>query len=137
VTSSSYSEEYRRFFFSDIQAFIVRKTNRGAIVSWCCAGFAVLFGALGFVVVSPGALFLWTIAAITALSATVNAMFGATCSVDVQTPVARHPLAPLNRLRAAKTIFARIIPLLTAAQGELTGEQLAEITAAIETSSTA
>jgi hypothetical protein len=58
----------------------------------------------------------------------INAALGPTCSLQVQTAIARHPLPPLNRLRRARKVLARIRPLIVAAQGELSPAQLAEIT---------
>src|SRR5688572_16565337 len=49
VTTSGYSEEYRRFFFSDIQALIIRKTRAGAGWNWGFGSMAVFFIALGFI----------------------------------------------------------------------------------------
>ena len=128
VTSSGYSEEYRRFFFSDIQAFTISKTPRGAIVNGVFGGLTILFGALGFATPNPGALFLWVVALICGMTVAINAALGPTCSLQVQTAIARHPLPPLNRLRRARKVLARIQPLIVAAQGELLPEQIAEIT---------
>ena len=132
VTSSGYSEDYRRFFFSDIQAFILSKTRHGAVINWASGGLAVLFGALGFAAPDAGALALWIVALICGVTVGINAALGPTCSLQVQTAIARHPLSPLNRLRRARKVLARIRPLIVAAQGEVLAEQLTEITPAPE-----
>jgi hypothetical protein len=132
VTSSGYSEEYRRFFFSDIQAFHIFKTRHGAVLNAVFGGLAILFGALGFGVPNAEALFLWTVALICAATVAINTALGPTCSVQVQTTIARHPLTPLGRLRRARKVLARLRPLIVAAQGELDPERLAEITVSRE-----
>jgi hypothetical protein len=132
VTSSGYSEEYRRFFFSDIQALFIRKTRWGAGLNWMFGGFAVLLGAMSFAVANEGRIFLWILASLCAAAAGINAALGPTCTVNIQTAIARHPLEPLQRLRTARKVIARILPIISAAQGEVSSEQLATITKALD-----
>lgn len=129
VTSSGYSEEYRRFYFSDIQALTIQKTNGFAVVNWILGGSAIFFAALIFTVPLAGAIVLGTFAGICALAVAVHSVLGPTCAVQVRTAIAAHPLEPLGRLRQCQKAFARLVPLIQQAQGELTPEQLAEITA--------
>ena len=128
VTSSGYKEEYRRFFFADIQALIVRITRWGKGLNWTFGASALVFGMLGFTAAAEGALFLWIVAAACAMAVGINTALGPTCSVYIQTAIARHPLEPLRRFSQAKKVIARVSPLIQSAQGTLSPEQLAEIT---------
>jgi hypothetical protein len=132
VTSSGYSEEYRRFFFSDVQALFIRKTRWGAGLNWMFGGFAVLLSAMSFAVSNEGKIFLWILASLCVVAAGINAVLGPTCTVNIQTAIARHPLEPLQRLRAARKVIARILPVISAAQGEVSSDQLATITRALD-----
>jgi hypothetical protein len=128
VTSSGYSEEYRRFFFADIQALIVQATRWERGANWTFGGAALVFGALGFTTSGGGAIMLWIVAGVSALLVGINAALGPRCSVHIQTAIAKHPLEPLQRLREARKVIARVLPLIQSTQGTLTPEQLADIT---------
>lgn len=128
VTSSGYSEEYRRFFFSDIQALWVRRTNWSTGLNWAFGFCAALFGALGFTVPGPGGIVLWSFGGLCLIAALINVAMGPTCSVQVQTAIARHPLEPIKRVREARKVIAQLTPLIRAVQGDLTSQQVAELT---------
>ena len=128
VTSSGYSEEYRRFFFPDIQALIVRRTRWSTGLNWTLGLSSALFGALGFTVPNEGGIVLWSIAGICLIAALINMALGPTCSVQIQTAIAKHPLEPINRLREARKVIAQLAPLIRAVQGDLTPQQIAELT---------
>lgn len=125
VTTSGISEEYRRLYYTDIQAFIVRKTVLGLIGSCILGGLAALFLFLALVVGSDsGMVALLIVAACCGLAVLVNTLLGPTCTCYVHTATARHSVPPLQRLRNARKLLDKILPLITAAQGEVTAEQL-------------
>ena len=78
-----------------------------------------------------GAIFLWTLAAICLVTVIINALLGPTCSVLIKTAIATHPLQPLHRVRSTRKVIDRLLTLIRDAQGEVTPEQLAAVTAAI------
>src|SRR6185295_20286608 len=115
-----YVETYRRFFFNDIQALLVRRTHIGKIWNaiWGFgAGFFLLIalavngGAGTIVSLCFGAPFLAALL--------VNVALGPTCLFLVRTAVQSERLPAVSRVRAAERFIARIQPLITAAQGEL------------------
>jgi hypothetical protein len=128
VTTTGYTEEYRRFFFADIQAVFIRKTKAGTVANWALVCIAIVLAVLG-IFVSEAFILCVVVAGFCLLFAGFNALLGPTCLVEIQTAVARQELPPLHRLRPSKKIVARLLPLVTAAQGETTPEQLATITA--------
>lgn len=109
VKSNRVAEQYRRFYFRDIQAFLIRekrftpKRNVLDVVLW-----------LGVV---------WVYLA----HAPVTALFGAAvllykrfsgpyCVCHIQTAVQTEPLPSLYRLRVAEQVLNQIAPLIEAAQ---------------------
>lgn len=101
VRSSRISEDYRRFYFQDVQSLTIRKT---AALHFVWAGFIVLVALLvgwatGDVrwplgLLAAGALFLW--------------LRGPSCDVRLQTGVSSERLRSLHRLKTAQ----RVVPLL-------------------------
>jgi hypothetical protein len=126
VSSSGYTENYKRFYYRDIQAMAVRKSNHGKVwnivwgVLFWIFGLAVAFDAGG------GAMFFWLgVAAIFLTLLVLNIGRGPTCVTQITTAVQTRTLAPLNRLRRARAVIAQIRPLIEAAQGPLPPEELA------------
>ena len=126
VSSSGYTETYKRFFFRDIQSITVRKSNLGKIwnVVW-----GVLFWIFGIAVALEAggdAMYFWLGVAAIFLSLLVwNIGRGPTCVTQITTAVQTRTLTPLGRLRRARQVIAQLRPLLEAAQGTLTPDELA------------
>jgi len=126
VDSTGYNEKYKRFYFRDIQAILLRKTEHRAI-------WALAFGALGtlcamfaFIVndqVWP--YILGTLAGLSALGLLLQLASGPTCSCQLRTAVQTEELGALNRVPRAQRILRRLRPLIAAAQGELASEEVA------------
>jgi hypothetical protein len=117
VISTGMSENYKRFYYRDIQAFVVRRTTAHHAVSAALAvftlGFAVL--TLGY----RGGAWMWVwgiVAGIFALSLLINLLLGPTCVCHLRTAVQTERLTPLNRLRTARKALNRIRPLIVASQ---------------------
>jgi hypothetical protein len=128
ATTTGYTEEYRRFYFADIQAIFIRKTNAGAVGNWILVSVVVILIGMG-IIFRKDLIFVAFLVALPLVLLTVTALFGSNCTVEIQTAVSTQLLTPLTRLRASKKIIAQLVPLITAAQGETTPEQLATITA--------
>ena len=129
VDSQWYTEDYRRFYFKDIQAFIICKTTGGKVgnivlgvtacfpLILCLAfslnrdiGWAVFWGIVG------GFLGLFLLA---------NVLMGPTCTCHVKTAVQTEELTTLRRLPRARKVLRRVRPLLAEAQGQLSPEEMA------------
>jgi len=125
------SEEYKRFYFRDIEAFIIRRTGTRRTWNWI---FGVLLaltagpffaawqsqGEGGFMIAAIAFAAFW------GLFILVNSLRGATCQTHIRTAVQLEQLPSLGRLPVARTVLARIQPLIVAAQGAATPEELAE-----------
>ena len=126
VLTRGYVETYRRFFFNDVQALVVRETHTGKVwnaVWGASAAFFLLFAlAAGG---GAGTIVLLCLAAPFLAALLLNVALGPTCAFYVRTAVQAERVPAVSRTRAAEKFIAGIQPRIIAAQGELTGEQLA------------
>jgi hypothetical protein len=121
-----FSEDYKRFFFRDIQS-ITMKTNRRWIV-WngvLAVSLAVflLEGLLGTTTWNAWAITMMILASIATVLLVLNNVFGTTCDVHIRTAVQADILPPLSRVRRANRSLERIRPLIIQAQGQLADEE--------------
>jgi hypothetical protein len=123
------SEEYRRFYFRDIEAFIIRRTASRQIWNWVLlvlilitAGPFVLAwrseGSGGFLITAISVGAFWGIFLL------VNTLRGPTCRTHIRTAVQTEELPSLGRLPVARKVLARLQPLIVAAQGAATPEEM-------------
>ena len=131
ATTTGYTEEYRRFYFSEIQAIFIRKNSAGRVGNWILVSAVVILIGMG-IIFWKDLISLAFLVALPLVLLTFTAFFGSNCTVEIQTAVSTQLLPPLNRLRASRKIIAQLVPLITAAQGETTPEQLATVTASPE-----
>jgi hypothetical protein len=128
IDTSGYTETYKRFYFRDIQAFVLRQSRH-----WIVWGvvFGVLASAFGlFAIVNPigEALARWIlgcVAAVFLMALLLDLAAGPSCVCHVRTAVQTEELPSLNRLRRARRVLHRLRPLIVAAQGQLAPEEIA------------
>ncbi len=123
-------EDYKRFYFGDIQAIIIRKTVTGKVRNGILGGLAFLFLLFVFSVTDSRSLLLngWAIfwivmSAIMALSLLINFFMGPTCETRLLTAVQTEKLQSLNRLKRAFKIADQLRPLILQAQRSVLGEK--------------
>ena len=117
VSSVTFSENYKRFYFRDIQAFVVLRTNDWIVVIGLLLMLAlVLTGLAVGVGDSVGSVVLGSFAALLLILALVVGLRGPSCRCHVRTAVQTEKIPSLNRLRRAEKILAELAPLITAAQ---------------------
>jgi hypothetical protein len=129
ISSNRFTEEYKRFYFRDIQAITVRKTRRREIWNMILSLLLLLFTGLlvNQLRASGFSRDLWPSAIpvlLVALPLSLNNIRGPACTCYIRTAVQVEELPSVNRLRRARKILERIRPLIAVAQGELTTEQL-------------
>ncbi len=136
VCTTGYTEEYKRFYYRDIQAIVTRKSSRGAVVNFISALFLTFFALLALTRTTPAlAVIWWTFAGISLLVLTFNLLRGPTCVCHLQTAVSREELPSLGRERAARKAVGILKPLIEAAQGALQAEEIASRSAELSTQS--
>ena len=125
VASSGFSENYKRFYYRDIQTIAIHRTSIGKLWNalWCTlAGFLALGG---LAVDGVARLVLLVLAGVFGLAALANIIIGPSCACVIGTAVQSETLPSLKRLRKTEKILARLRPLITAAQGQLSSDELA------------
>ncbi len=127
VYSTGLSEDYKRFYYKDIQAIITRKTILGKISNI----IAVLIGGAFILPIlfteSPvfhritgitGGVFFFCLL--------INWLKGPTCICHLRTAVQKEKLPSLNRVRTARKAVKLLRSMIEEAQGILSPEALAE-----------
>jgi hypothetical protein len=126
IDSSGFTESYKRFYFRDIQAFLVRKTDKYKYVSLGLGVFGVLLAIFGGVSGNSVArIVLFSFAGFFCLCMFLNLLLGPTTLCSIQTAVQTELLPSLARLRKARKVLNLVRPLITSAQGELAPDEIA------------
>jgi hypothetical protein len=113
------SEDYRRFYFKEIQAFAVRRTIRYEV--WAGILAALLFVSLWAALATTDAarVSFGILAALFGVLLLVHLLRGPTCRCYVVTRVGREELGAFARLRTAKRALDALRPIVVAAQREV------------------
>jgi hypothetical protein len=126
VESTMFAEDYKRFFFKDIQSITI-KTNRRRMIWNAVLGvlFALflLEGLLDTAAWNAWSITMMIMAFITVVLLVTNNVFGTACDVRIQTAVQTDSLSPLSRVRRANQVLERLRPLIIQAQGHLAAEE--------------
>jgi len=125
VDSTGYTEEYKRFYFRDIQMVSFHQTRRGRVTNLIFGAIGVLFCVFALAQSGGLAAFLWVIAGLFLTVVLANSIAGPTCAAHLKTAVQTEELPSLRRVWQTRKIFKRLRPLIAAAQGELTPEEIA------------
>src|ERR1051326_741686 len=130
VETQGYSEIYKRFYFQDVQALLIRRTVTWIAITIVSALFAAFFGGVAWLV-DDLARALWVFLAGISIGALIlNLLLGPTCACYIKTAVQTDELPSLKRWKRAQKVFGRMKPLIEAAQGTLTAEELQQRLAA-------
>jgi len=124
VRNRIFFENYRRFFFNDIQGVVARRTDIGKMWNGIWALFILMFTLLSLAFETVGMIVMLSLAAPFVIALIVNIALGPTCTFHVRTAVQTERIPALSRVSAAKQFIARIEPFIAAAQGAPPGEEL-------------
>lgn len=126
VELRGFTETYRRFYFRDVGAILVRRTRRAAV-------WSALLGVPGLVFLGiaaragPGWNVFWgCLAGLAFLALAANIVLGPSCKCALWTPLQTVDLRSLRRLRRARRVVDRLRPYLELEQGRLTGDEILE-----------
>ncbi len=117
-------EDYKRFYYADVQAIVARKTVIGKLQNAVLTCFAVLFGLPALGTTGGWALFFFTAAGGMLLFLMYNLWRGPTCETHLLTAVQTERLHCLHRFKQAAAVMDRLRPYIKQAQGELSAEDL-------------
>jgi len=123
VSRALFSERYRRFYFADIQAVVIRRTAGQAVWNALLGSGCglVLVVAVGLEAFGPA---LWVALAVLLAGLVANLAAGPTCCCHIRTATSTQRLPPLGRLRGALRFLRALEPLIAEAQGRMDPEQL-------------
>jgi hypothetical protein len=131
VDSNGYTETYKRFYFRDIQAITTRQTKRRLIWNWILGILAAFclascnFGSLFKSQPDVKTLVFLSIAIfILGIPLLFNNIYGRTCVCQLRTAVQIEDLPSLRRVRQTRKVLEKIRPLIIAAQGQLSPEEI-------------
>lgn len=118
-------EDYRRFYFNDIQAIITRKTAAGKIEN---SVLGALFGLFVLLCVISGG-DVWPvvyaiIAGMLALILLINFLKGPTCETYLMTAVQTEKLHSLHRIKTTQAVMNRLRSLIEQRQGRINPETI-------------
>ncbi len=124
VNNHGFAEDYKRFYFRDIQAISIQRTNQGKLWNsiWTIlAGLSVLavLGTEGY----DGLPWL-IISVICVVFLVINLARGPTCKCDIITAVQRETLPSLSRLRTANKVTRTLKRMIKKTQGEVNFEEV-------------
>ena len=117
-------EDYKRFYFSDIQAIITRKTAAGKISNLILGIFFLGFVGLGFSIGEGGLILFALVDGFLLMLLVINLLAGPTCQTHLLTAVQTEKLPSIHRLRNAIRTMDRLRPLINQTQGNLKPEDI-------------
>ncbi len=117
-------EDYKRYYFSDIQAIVTRKTAVGFVQNLVLGLFLCLFLWLAITFGEGWSVFFGIIAALMLISLVINVLRGPTCETHLMTAVQTEKLHSLHRLKNTSKIMNRLRPLIEQVQGSLSSADL-------------
>ena len=119
-------EDYKRFYFKDIQAVITRRTATGKIQNLVLFIICILFSLTALYWKGGWSVFNWSMAGLMAIFLVINWLRGPTCVSHLQTAVQAEKLHSLYRLKTAKKVMNRLRLLVEHVQGKLAREDVIE-----------
>ena len=127
VDTRRFSEDYKRFYYRDIQAFIIRPSERRNIWSGVFVALAVVALAVALVGFNipdrPTIIIALCLIGLFLLLLGINLALGPTCVTYLCTAVQTEELPSLRRLRRARAMVDRLRTFIGDAQGQLTPEE--------------
>jgi len=126
VDWDGYREYYKRINYRDVQSVVICRTRQGLTANVVLGAVTVVFAVLGVAVGDPaGMTTLFVLAGIFGLFLLGNVLQGPTCKCQLRTAVQTEELHSLTRVRTAQSALGQLRPLIVAAQGELTADDIA------------
>ena len=112
-------EDYKRYYFDDIQALITRKTASGRIQNIVCGGLSGLFFVLAVAFGGGWIYFHSAVAAAILLILLINVLRGPTCETVLLTAVQTEKLYSLHRLKKTELVMNRLRSIIESRQGRI------------------
>jgi hypothetical protein len=119
VDSHSYVENYKRFYYRDIQSIVLLPTSRrrSLLIGWAALGAPLAM--LALVLGGAWGIFLGCLAGLAAVVVAITWLRGPTCECRLQTAVQTEVLGSLSRVRTASKALKRLQARVESVQGKL------------------
>lgn len=121
-----YAEEYRRFYYKDIQAITIRKTDQNIIWNSTFILLTIIFALLAVGFNEWEQIVFGILAAISIIALVTNILLGTTCITYLQTSVSNVEMPSLGRLKTALKVVKILTPFIHGAQGELDSRDISQ-----------
>lgn len=128
VSTTGYHEDYRRFFYSDIQAFVWRRNHGGTIASLLTA--VPLIASIALLTQPDSEVAFAIVATPFAIALLLQLIAGPTCTFEIVTALQSHRVPAVRRLKTARRLMAQITPKILETQALRPSETLGETVAA-------
>jgi hypothetical protein len=115
-------EDYKRFYFNDIQAIITRKTATGKIQNSVLGALAGLSALLAVIAGGGWSVFWAVLAGLPALILLINYFRGPTCETYLMTAVQTERLHSLHRIKITQPVMNQLRSLIEQRQGRINPE---------------
>jgi len=125
VSNAAYTEDYRRFYFKDIQAIIIAADSRREKLAAGYLGTALLLILFALWKGGSWSTFFMILAALFLFNVAINWHRGPTCSCRLYTAASREDLPSLRRIKKAQEVMEMLRPLILESQGGLSAEPAA------------
>jgi hypothetical protein len=126
VETEGFNENYRRFYFRDIQAITLRRTQTALVFGVVTGAMTALFAGLTISVNDmAGKWFLGIMGVVCGIPFLLNLFKGPTCQCELRTAVQTEKVPSMNRVRRARRVISRLRPLIAEAQGQISPEDIA------------
>jgi hypothetical protein len=123
VSSSGFTESYKRFYFRDIRFITLRKTYVGKAANAVLGATVAVFGIPSLFTSAPVTIVLVSLAGLFGIGLAANLAQGPTCICHIGTAVQHERLRSLSRLRRGRRVLERLRPEIARAQGEVVAGQ--------------
>ena len=125
VEHTGYTEEYKRFYFRDIQAITVQKDNR--FLYWSVALGGLLAGCIALVISvddEAGKYFSGSFGALFFLLLLVNLFKGPSCYARIKTAVQEEEVPAFRRVWKTQKELVKVRELIASAQGTMSADEI-------------
>lgn len=117
VSNQHFSEDYRRFYFNEIEGVTARKTTRGRNLTILFSILLALTAIPAFFSSQDGMITLLIIASMPLALLVANLVLGPTVECMIRTTASQETIPMVSRLRRYKKFLTKVCPYIESSQG--------------------
>jgi archaellum biogenesis protein FlaJ (TadC family) len=116
ISAGIFVEDYKRFYFRDIQSLIIYKTNYWKVWNIVLACLGAMFLIMAIFFADTEAMIAGIMASLLSSILAFNLIKGPTCAAHIQTAVQKEKLHCMVRIKKAQKIMDSVKPLILSVQ---------------------